>query len=354
MAAKRTTITIKPKFNSNGNVVGWFVSDGQFSLEFDTLKKAQGGLNRSIKLRVSEGYTTVAKVYDSKGQLVSGATYTAITGEMCPITVPKRPSVSKKPAARKAPSKAPSAAKPSTPAKYGRDAYNRFKKRASASGLTKKQTSAAWKSYKTGKVTIADAIAKKPSAAKKAPSKKAPPKKKASTKKPTATKKTPAKHNADAYNRFKKRGTKAGYTLKQVSVKWKQYKSGGKTIAELLPAKATKPASKKAPAKKAPAKKAPAKKARTTATALPSPKGGRKPAKSKSTTEKLRKPSARKKGLPPALKRWNNYVGAVKEAKGYSHTDAMKKAKGPWSRFSDAQKAKASSKAGARSLPMPR
>ena len=342
MAAKRTTITIKPKFNANGNVVGWFVSDGQFSLEFDTLKKAQGGLNRSINLRVSEGYTTVAKVYDSKGQLVSGATYTAITGEMCPIAVTKRPSVSKKPAARKpAAKKAPSAAKPSTPAKYGRDAYNRFKKRASAAGLTKKQTSAAWKSYKTGKVTIADAIAKKPSAAKKAPSKKAPPKKKASTKKPAAAKKTPAKHNADAYNRFKKRGTKGGYTPKQVSAKWKQYKSGGKTIAELLPAKATKPAAKKAPAK-------PAAKARTTATALPSPKGGRKPAKSKSATEKLRKPSARKKGLPPALKRWNNYVGAVKEAKGYSHTDAMKKAKGPWSRFSDAQKAKASSKAGAR------
>jgi predicted DNA-binding WGR domain protein len=46
-----------------------------------------------------------------------------------------------------------------------------------------------------------------------------------------------AKYDRDAYNRFRRRGAKAGYTQKQISRKWAQYKKGGKTIKELLPPK---------------------------------------------------------------------------------------------------------------------
>jgi len=42
------------------------------------------------------------------------------------------------------------------------------------------------------------------------------------------------KYNLDAYNRFRRRGVKAGYPAKQISTRWKKYKTGRYTIADLL------------------------------------------------------------------------------------------------------------------------
>lgn len=56
---------------------------------------------------------------------------------------------------------------------------------------------------------------------------------------------TPKKYNRDAYNRFRRRGKKYGYTAKQISSKWAQYKRGGKLLSALLPSKTKKPVKRK-------------------------------------------------------------------------------------------------------------
>jgi hypothetical protein len=161
-------------------------------------------------------------------------------------------------AKKRAPAKGKKKAVTTAVRKMKPGAWARFSKRAAAAGYTRAQTSSKWKQYKAGKGTIAALLAPKGKKKAAAPARRPAAKKKAPAR--TAAKKkttTTARKPGTTWSKFRGHAAKRGYTAKQASAKWKSYKAGKGTIADLLPAKAKKTVAAKKP-RAAAKKKAPA------------------------------------------------------------------------------------------------